>query len=139
MLEEKGLDPSFFFHFLDEPELRWIISCYPKESFKKLTDQSFLHKLMIRNNVDVLRLFCETYTEININATDNEGNTPLHLATNWGNADVISFLLANGADVMAVNANLQRPIHIAAEKNGLDIIKLLSEGAEYEDAFGNNA
>jgi ankyrin repeat protein len=42
-------------------------------------------------------------TGANVNATDHEGNTPLHLCASRGDNDCINYLVSKGADVMRVN------------------------------------
>jgi ankyrin repeat protein len=38
-----------------------------------------------------------------VNATDHEGNTPVHLCASRGDNECIKFLVSKGADVMRVN------------------------------------
>lgn len=45
----------------------------------------------------------------NINATDNDLNTPLHLAVLHSHLDVVESLIKAGADVNAVNKDLNTP------------------------------
>jgi ankyrin repeat protein len=40
---------------------------------------------------------------MDVNASDHEGNTPLHLAASRGDNETIQFLVSKGADVMRVN------------------------------------
>ena len=48
---------------------------------------------------------------ININASNNQGNTALHYATM--NSDCVAELIDNGADVNARNNEADTPLHIA--------------------------
>ena len=42
------------------------------------------------------------------------GNTCLHIATRHGRAGIVKLLLAASANIMAINGNLDTPLHIAA-------------------------
>ena len=47
---------------------------------------------------------------------DEDGFTPLHLAVIAGNAQLVTFLLANGADVSAVDNEKHTVVHWATGK-----------------------
>lgn len=49
-----------------------------------------------------------------VNATDAQGNTPLHLAARGGHASLITPLIHSGAWVDEVNEEGQSPLHLAA-------------------------
>jgi len=49
-----------------------------------------------------------------IDAKTADGWTPLHSATYWGQAEVMSKLISRGADVNARTAGSQTPLHLAA-------------------------
>ena len=50
---------------------------------------------------------------LDINAIDQSGNTPLHLAIQDDRPEIVSFLIANGAKVNVKNRNGETPLHIA--------------------------
>jgi ankyrin repeat protein len=52
---------------------------------------------------------------VNINATDEYGETPLHKAAYYGNKDVVEILLAHGASINAMNKNGKTPLKIASK------------------------
>jgi ankyrin repeat protein len=59
------------------------------------------------------------------------GETPLHVAAEFGRLDVVRLLLAKGADVNAKGANSQTPLYLACEKHHHDVVKLLlGKGAD---------
>ena len=73
-----------------------------------------------------------------INATDPDGFTPLHLAARSGHANVVAVLLAKGADVNATDHIGETPLHLAANEGRQEIAeKLLAAGADV-NAKGDN-
>jgi len=50
---------------------------------------------------------------VDVNATDHEGNTPVHLAASRGDNESILFLVSKGADVMRVNREGNTTVDIA--------------------------
>lgn len=68
-----------------------------------------------------------------VNAADEHGWTPLHLAAHYGFRDVAALLLAAGADANArsSNAMANAPLHAAAAGQQADLaVLLLENGAE---------
>ena len=82
----------------------------------------------------------ETWTSENIkvllhsgdvNATANNGTTPLQWAAEEGHTDIVRILLNAGADVKATNYYGGTPLGVAASKGHTDIVQILLEaGAE---------
>jgi len=64
-------------------------------------------------------------------ARDENGNTPLHRAAEFGTPEVIQALLDAGADVMARNMFGNTPLHWAAQYGSPKVIQaLLDVGAD---------
>nr|5AQB_A Chain A, 3G61_DB15V4 [synthetic construct] len=65
-----------------------------------------------------------------VNALDEVGWTPLHLAA-WGHLEIVECLLKNGADVNAADIDGYTPLHLAAFSGHLEIVEvLLKYGAD---------
>ena len=61
--------------------------------------------------------------------------TPLHRAAALGAAEVVSALVAGGADVDAVDADGRRPLHHAASSSSVDLVQtLIRAGADLDAA-----
>lgn len=59
------------------------------------------------------------------------GVTPLHLAVQAGNLDIIQYLVSNGADVNAFNFEGDTPLHNAASNSSSKTVEyLISQGAD---------
>ena len=56
-----------------------------------------------------------------VNATDFEGDTPLHYAVMNNNLDAVTYLIDNGANVNVKNKDSITPLHIAVEQKNYDI------------------
>ncbi|MDR0328492.1 MAG: ankyrin repeat domain-containing protein [Planctomycetaceae bacterium] len=54
-------------------------------------------------------------------------NTPLHIAIQNGNMDIINILLSDGCDLSARNADGQTPLDLATAMNNEQIVRLLLE------------
>jgi hypothetical protein len=66
-----------------------------------------------------------------VNAKDDIGSTPLHVAANNNAKEVVALLLANRADVNAKDIDDWTPLHMAANKNSKDVAALLlANGAD---------
>uniref|UniRef100_A0A2C9L900 Uncharacterized protein n=1 Tax=Biomphalaria glabrata TaxID=6526 RepID=A0A2C9L900_BIOGL len=74
---------------------------------------------------------------LDINATDKDGSTALHLCTQNACAEGVSFLITCGADVTAKNKLGQTPLHLTAilgDQELCDVfIKSLTTGEAAED------
>jgi len=69
----------------------------------------------------------------NLEATDNDGWTPLHCACNWGQHDVAQFLLVScgGANLEATDDDGMTPLHLACYQENLAVVQeLVARGAD---------
>ena len=60
-----------------------------------------------------------------INATDKNGDTPLHVAAQYNAYETALVLLEDGADTNAEDDKGHTPLHIAAEKKAHEAVKVL--------------
>lgn len=64
-------------------------------------------------------------TYADINATDQEENTPLHIAAEKNSREAVKHLLMNGADGNLKNNKQWAPVHTATLQNNPDIIEVI--------------
>lgn len=75
-----------------------------------------------------LNLFIQMECDINIHASDYFGETPLHIAANFGNLRYINELVLNKASLDAYDDEILTPIHRAFSKDHTDVVcKLLDK------------
>jgi ankyrin repeat protein len=63
--------------------------------------------------------------EVEVNARDPEGRTPLHYAAERGDSQLAAFFIAHGANVNVVDDSNQSPLGISAEKGDAKITEML--------------
>lgn len=63
----------------------------------------------------------------NINVLDEEGNTPLHIATSKGDGDIVKLLLQNKANSNLVNKLGYNALHLSVIRGDLEIVRYISE------------
>ena len=64
---------------------------------------------------------------INVNAVDEMGFSPLHYVCKKGYRDIVKLLLAKDADVNQISNTSITPLHMAVQSGNKEIIQLLSE------------
>jgi len=79
--------------------------------------------------------------DINLNETDDEGQSALHIASAAGNAEIVSILLIRGANIDLKNNAGETPLLLAVKGGKEDVVEILtSAGADIsiQDNFGNS-
>lgn len=66
------------------------------------------------------------------------GRKPLHIAADYGHADVVEFLLSEGADVNAPDGHNLTPLICACSEGHLLCVKVLLEKGANKDCKGPN-
>jgi len=91
----------------------------------KAIDKS-IHGLALSNDVSGLTTLLEQCPETDLDAVDEYGYTPLHLACDRGNIDMVRLLLKKGADHSLKDPDNLSPIELAKEAGQSDIEAMLS-------------
>ena len=77
---------------------------------------------------------CQRCLGADINAKDNNGETPLHSAADAGHADIIRALVELGADINAQDEDGETPLHRARENENSEAVQTLLELGAKESA-----
>lgn len=100
-----------------------------------------IHKAAAKGNLEeVERLISDTPDLLN--ARDNEGRTPLHLACRGVHLNIVKFLIEKGAGIDVPDANEVVPLHSLAARNNPEAIKLLlsrKASVDVQDHGGHSA
>ncbi|KAJ7311918.1 hypothetical protein JRQ81_006238 [Phrynocephalus forsythii] len=77
---------------------------------------------------------------LGVNVTNQDGQTPLHIAALHGHADLVSLLIKHGARLEAKDANCAVPLHLACQSGHLPVVQYLIEAnakQNKKDIYGN--
>ncbi|XP_023314855.1 serine/threonine-protein phosphatase 6 regulatory ankyrin repeat subunit A-like [Trichogramma pretiosum] len=102
------------------------------------------------NDDDLVDVFCETVGEIagevgptfpDVDAQDERGNTPLHLALGRDRTKLVESLLRRGADPNLANAEGSTPLHVICRENsnppsGVKIVDIARRFFDVSDDVG---
>ena len=94
-----------------------------------------IHGAVSENNLEALTRFIESGVPNIINLTDDEGNTPLHIAAQKGNIKIVEFLIENGGDIWALNSLGLSPVFEAADGEHGAIVNILLNAMDKEPRF----
>ena len=79
--------------------------CGVKSDFKTTENFSLLHYAVVFNCFDVVCFLLEECSDIDVNVTDDDLRTPLHLAYLNGHTQIAQHLIEHGADVYAMDSD----------------------------------
>jgi len=85
-----------------------------------------IHGLALSNDVSGLTTLLEQCPKTDLDAVDKFGYTPLHLACDRGNIDIVRLLLKRGADHTLKDPDNLSPLELAEEAGRSDIEAMLS-------------
>merc|ERR1712110_1238667 len=76
------------------------------------SNSSLLHLASLNDTSLAIQLLIE-HAKVNVNAKNEYGETPLHWACQHGNTNIVTFLLAHGAQVDCQDGDGNPPLHWA--------------------------
>ncbi|XP_037390095.1 transient receptor potential cation channel subfamily A member 1b [Pygocentrus nattereri] len=86
---------------------------------------SLLHHATANGNLEVIRLIVTTVGPEELNAQDDQGQTPLHWAVEKNQEESCSLLLELGADPNILSMALMSPLHLAVSRECNNLVQLL--------------
>ncbi len=95
------------------------------------TRNTALHHAVAEAQIDVVNALLKRHSKLDINARNNAGETPLHLAGAKGRQKIAALLIDHGAEINALDRREYTPLCAAAFEGRPDTIKvLLAKGAD---------
>jgi ankyrin repeat protein len=86
-----------------------------------------IHELAESGDLESLQVVLRDQPDL-VNAKNENGRTPLHLACRGAYPEVVKYLVAHGADVNARDDYQSTPLHFAAYRNLTESMNVLLEG-----------
>ncbi|PHT86283.1 hypothetical protein T459_08389 [Capsicum annuum] len=91
----------------------------------------FLHYAAAMDRVDLMEILCLGYADIDLNSTDSQGRTPLHIAAIHGYVEVLQFLVSVGSDPDILDSQGWTPLHFAAHQGNVEAVDFLLNHSSY--------
>jgi ankyrin repeat protein len=117
-------------------EIKKLISTYGI-NYKDGLGDTLLNIALKTNSLPVINFLLDQ-SDVDLNAKNVLGQTPLQIAAMNGQLDNLELLISKGADVKAVDRYQNNLLHVAAKTNRSEIIKYLLDQA-YIDVDEKNA
>lgn len=99
---------------------------------------SDIAEILIKNYEEIVKLLLSNLTYEQINAKDNEGDTPVHECVYRSNVEMLKLVLAAKGNINAQNNDLNTPLHGAVMISSLPVIKLLLATQDIDLTIKNN-
>jgi ankyrin repeat protein len=100
------------------------VSTKPVETKPPVTENLSIQELILNGKIaEAQEMF---QTKVDINLTDNNGNTALHAAASVDQADFVTFLILKGADTEIKNNNGETPLHVALKNKSTKTVEILA-------------
>ncbi len=101
-----------------------FFSCMTSSQAEDTGEAMSVQDLIIAGKTDEVQSLFRTQADINM--VDKDGNTALHTAAMVDNADIVYFLLYQGANSEIKNLDGNTPLHVAINNGSRESAKLLS-------------
>ena len=109
---------EYIFYFAPQSFIIEVMECCGVKSdlkVKAIEGDSLLHLAVTFNCFDVVRFLLEECSGIDVDIIDNDLCTPLYLAYLYGHTQIAQYLIQHGANVYAVNIDVNIDGHIPNE------------------------
>ncbi|CAL1282905.1 unnamed protein product [Larinioides sclopetarius] len=98
-----------------------------KKNIEILSLTSSNSMLLMAKESDVGKVYEVVQNGIEVNSSDDQGNTPLHYASQYGNIAVVKLLLDFGATYVAKNQQGKTPFQVADNNNTKVLLNLVEK------------
>ncbi|KAE8009641.1 hypothetical protein FH972_006067 [Carpinus fangiana] len=102
------------------------------------TADRVLHEASATNRVDLMKVLCAAFGDIDVNSVDSDGRTPIHVAAVRGSVEAIRFCLRPGGKADVLDCNGWSPLHYAAAEGHLEAVECLLEGSNGKYVVNND-
>ena len=103
------------------------------ENIDKTAD---LRKAIINNDTETSIALINSLAKADLDEQDKDGITPLHLATYYGDIDIVKALIDKKVSLELGDSNGRTPLHYAAEKDQLEVAEILIQEGAKIDSIG---
>ena len=86
------------------------------------------------NRVEIVKFLLQNSRPEDLEAKDNDGNTPMHWAALHGQKSILLILISKGAQLDSKNSCHETPLHLASREGHLEIVKLLLHRGAFVEA-----
>lgn len=111
--ERSGLGPS-------------VSTMLKAENDEKPDSDKTVHDFAVSGDIEKLETLLKDNPQLNLDELDENGYTPLHLASDRGNLSVVKFLLRKGADSRVKDSDDMTAHDLAEVAGHVDIVQALS-------------
>ena len=77
--------------------------------------------------MEAVLMLIESGADMPVAAQNKDGETPLHLASQYEEVEVVRMLIERGADVSAQNKEGGTPLHQASQNGSVGVVRMLLE------------
>ncbi len=113
--QDNSGNPPLFCAVSNKSVFEALLSLLPNVRARNGEGYSLLHKIVYFGSVPELKLV-QGYG-LDLNSKDRWGNTPLHIAAEYGDYECANELIIRGADVNARNEDGETPLHYTISAN----------------------
>ena len=121
----------------NRPIIDYLISKNADLNLTGEAGNSMLHVLSANSNIKLARLCIEEHNLI-VDARNDNQETPLMIAVRANEIELVKYLVEQGADVNAENANGETPVFYIVRNNGEMFNYLIAQNADVSHETNNN-
>jgi len=122
---------------------RWLLDRDANPNFCDNSDGwTPLHTATFNGRLGVIQLLLHYKADKIARSQNRHGEIPLHIASEYGYADVARLFLEHGVDVNVLDNDRSTPLHLASRDGHLEVARLLIENGanlDAEDSRGRTA